>query len=156
MTKKNKVTEERYATMAQCVGCGMCCKQAACTAGVIEAWKAGIQADECPFLYWVEAEGRYECQLAEQYSEELAIGIACSSSLFNTDREQTIQRLQRKGLPLVRPKPKSERTTARPPVLSAGPHGSYAPRPTAGHPQGTTPGHVPNRGPRGRPQKEKT
>lgn len=135
MTKRNKSAEGRYATMTQCVGCGVCCKQAACTAGVIEAWQAGIQADECPFLHWVKAEERYECQLAEQYSEELAIGVACSSSLSNTEREQTIQRLQQKGLPLVRPKPKSERTTARPPVLPAGPHGSYTPRPTARYPQ---------------------
>jgi hypothetical protein len=58
-----------------CAGCGFCCVKAPCVVS-IEVYG---QTDRCPALYW---NGQmYRCGLAKLWTEELAIGEGCSSSL---------------------------------------------------------------------------
>ena len=90
--------------VAPCVGCGYCCKKAVCYIGVI----SGMEGPPCSGLVWKD--DRYWCQLALEATElksqlvedpdeweanierDLAIGAGCSSSLFNTDRNNMLRR----------------------------------------------------------------
>lgn len=83
--------------MADCVGCGYCCQKAQCVAGQnIYGLKDGV----CTGLVWDEQAQRYWCLLIQETTgraqeadkEGLAIGAGCSSSMFNTQREETIVR----------------------------------------------------------------
>lgn len=74
-----------------CIGCGYCCSVRLCDAGqrAYNAYKP-----PCPGLIWDEEKNRHWCKLALlpgdlglRYREELAIGTACSSTLFNDWRE---------------------------------------------------------------------
>jgi len=58
-----------------CVGCGYCCLKAPCAVS-IEVYG---QIDRCLALYWNGS--MYRCGLAKLWTEELAIGAGCSSSL---------------------------------------------------------------------------
>lgn len=79
-----------------CIGCGYCCSVRLCDAGQ-RAYNATIPP--CPGLIWDEEAHRHWCKLAKlpgdlgfRYREELAIGTACSSSLFNDWRENVKDR----------------------------------------------------------------
>lgn len=80
-----------------CVGCGHCCQTAQCGTG------AAVFGPHkrCPGLVWVGEEQRYRCSLVLESEtneklwwvrEDLSIGAGCSSTLFNTKREETIKR----------------------------------------------------------------
>jgi len=75
--------------MAKCVGCGYCCKKAAC----FTAEKMGLAIDhKCQALRW-DGE-RYRCGLYQDYprmKDNLTIGAGCSSSL-NSDRWPYLER----------------------------------------------------------------
>ena len=74
-----------------CIGCGYCCSVAICVPGQ-RAYN--ILKGTCPGLVWDEDANRHWCKLAKMqgqrgidYREELAIGTACSSTMFNDWRE---------------------------------------------------------------------
>ena len=77
--------------MADCIGCGHCCRTAPCA--MIQRIH-GHSLDKCPEL--VYHDGRWWCRaiekatgpLASEYRSAVAIGGGCSSSLFNSDREK--------------------------------------------------------------------
>ena len=78
-----------------CVGCGHCCQQAKCALGVL---KYGGSSGPCPGLTWIG--NRYWCyplmtaddDVRPRLSQALAIGAGCSSTLFNTKRDEAIKR----------------------------------------------------------------
>lgn len=82
--------EERELQMADCVGCGYCCKKAPCTA----AFQLDrVKGNECLELSF---DGKkYRCGLIENppyhdmlwWKSRLGIGAGCSSSL-NSDRKR--------------------------------------------------------------------
>jgi hypothetical protein len=86
------------------VGCGYCCKKAQCVAG---ASIYGLKDGVCTGLKWNEKEQRYYCLLILETTGQanraarqgLAIGAGCSSSMFNTYREETIARRKKLGCP---------------------------------------------------------
>jgi len=87
-------TESQIQT-AECVGCGYCCMKAPCAAS--SRLYPGVT--HCPQLVWSDDLSRYLCKLAllpgevgERYRKELAINAGCSSSLFNTWREDVHKR----------------------------------------------------------------
>lgn len=75
---------------SSCVGCGHCCNTAICIAG--QAHFGVSPHPPCPGL--VKVGVQYRCTIAERYSEEMAIGAGCSSTLFNTVRDEMIERLR--------------------------------------------------------------
>lgn len=78
-----------------CVGCGYCCKVAPCIPGFLVYGPA----KPCGALRWDEEAGRYFCGIVldepertkDKLKERMAIGAGCSSPLFNTERERTIE-----------------------------------------------------------------
>lgn len=82
-----------------CLGCGYCCSKATCPLG---AQVYGVKFP-CSGLVWNKAKGRHLCkllleskgQLRKFIAEGLAIGAGCSSSLFNTWREDLRNRTGR-------------------------------------------------------------
>ena len=70
----------------QCVGCGYCCLKAPCAISV-DVYKG--KREPCPALYWNGS--MYRCGLAKLWTDELAIGAGCSSSL-NTWRQDVRER----------------------------------------------------------------
>jgi len=79
-----------------CIGCGYCCSVAICIPGQ-RAYN--ILKGLCPGLVWDEEANRHWCKLALlkgqqgiDYREELAIDIACSSTMFNDWRENVQDR----------------------------------------------------------------
>jgi hypothetical protein len=90
---------EKAAEGPKCVGCGYCCRKAPC----FLAQLGGCSTAPCSFL---RASGvRWVCGLYLDAQEahrrtiawELAFGQGCTSSLFNTVREETIRRLKKQG-----------------------------------------------------------
>lgn len=77
-----------------CVGCGYCCKKAACVLGTFHHG-----APHAPCRSLVFRDGRYWCGLvleadevrAEFIKKEMYMGAGCSSTLFNTDREEMLR-----------------------------------------------------------------
>jgi len=86
-----------------CVGCGYCCQKVQCVAGqsIYGLDEKGV----CAGLKWDEQAEQYRCSLIlettgkanEAARTGLAIGAGCSSSLFNTQRDQQVVRLRRKN-----------------------------------------------------------
>lgn len=74
--------------MADCVGCGFCCKKAMCALGVEEY---GEVVEECPYLYWHEEDKRYYCRIYDYDRWKVIFGFGCSSSL-NTWRKDVKKR----------------------------------------------------------------
>ena len=73
--------------IAPCVGCGYCCMKVQCALGGVVL---GFQG-ECDGLFFKD--GRFWCVLAK-YSgarRELYIGDGCSSTLFNTQRDDCLK-----------------------------------------------------------------
>lgn len=93
--------------VAECVGCGYCCKKAPCVAST----RLYPGARYCPQLIWGDDLGRYLCHLSmipgsvgEKYRQELSIGAGCSSSL-NTWRQDVRQRNTLAANPVSNPIP---------------------------------------------------
>jgi hypothetical protein len=77
-----------YPGAKTCVGCGACCRKAACAVAV----RVHGPVDSCPSLIYRNK--RYHCALCElpgalgeRYREELSVGAGCCMSMFNSDRE---------------------------------------------------------------------
>lgn len=78
-----------------CVGCGYCCMQTKCSAGL----RLYPSAETCPALVWSVSDKRYWCKLmtpndkvGEGYRDELYAGAGCCSAL-NTWRQDVKERL---------------------------------------------------------------
>jgi len=72
-----------------CIGCGYCCKRAMCLMGIDTL---GQVEKECPFLQWSTTKNRYLCLLYDTFKSNPMFGGGCSSSLFNTWREDVKER----------------------------------------------------------------
>jgi hypothetical protein len=88
--------------MADCVGCGYCCKKVTCYFGRTQGTKDYMKEKNlCEFL--LEVDGRYRCRLYQEApaplkeAMELGMGMGegCSSSLCNEVREALVRRLSR-------------------------------------------------------------
>lgn len=71
-----------------CIGCGYCCKKAMCATGVA----IGGFHSECPYL--VHNGLIYRCRLVG-LGYNIGQGMGCSSTLFNTERDQMKARLEK-------------------------------------------------------------
>lgn len=71
--------------MSKCVGCGYCCMEATCTAGLAANSDRTYTTSRCPSLQWNGK--RYVCELmmdtkyGEMYREKLYAGAGCCSGL---------------------------------------------------------------------------
>jgi len=79
----------------ECVGCGYCCIKTKCPAAV----RLYPSSKQCPQLTWSDNDNRYYCglmllpgELGRIYRKELHAGTGCSSSLFNSWRENIKRR----------------------------------------------------------------
>jgi len=79
----------------KCVGCGYCCIKTKCSAAV----RLYPESEQCPQLTWSDDDNRYYCglmllpgELGRAYRKELYAGTGCSSSLFNSWREDIRKR----------------------------------------------------------------
>jgi len=74
--------------MAECVQCGYCCTVRPCPYG-----KWDYAKKQCTFLTENSLCSKYE-EILEQPGSEIspAFGTSCSSSLFNTRREEILRR----------------------------------------------------------------
>jgi len=88
--------------MADCVGCGFECRRGPCGFSAYRMNEEGKTWDKkigCPYLRQVGIQwrcGMYidaEPKLKKEMEEAMGIGEGCSASLFNTDRDQMISRL---------------------------------------------------------------
>jgi len=73
-----------------CVGCGMCCRSAQCV--VSTSIHGIVENGYCPELFWNGEQWRCKLMIgdslqAQTYRQELACGMGCVSTLFNSDRE---------------------------------------------------------------------
>jgi hypothetical protein len=79
-----------------CVGCGYCCQKTVCFVGQANG---AHHKPPCEFL--VHKDGRFWCLLVLQFEDsarmkhDLAIGCGCSSSMFNTQRDAQLKRMQK-------------------------------------------------------------
>jgi len=62
-----------------CVGCGYCCIEATCTLGLL--LHPAHMREQCPSLYWDEAQSMYRCKEVAEFSHSLYIGQGCCSPL---------------------------------------------------------------------------
>lgn len=81
----------------KCVGCGYCCIKSKCVA----AGRLYPSSKICPQLIWSSENNRHYCGLmligglvGSAYKKELYAGTGCSSSLFNSWREDVKNRTQ--------------------------------------------------------------
>ena len=80
-----------YPGAKPCIGCGYCCRAAACTWGF---WKGGASHTGCKFLEKA-ANGQFRCGLylaanggiKALMERDLAFGAGCSLTLFNEERD---------------------------------------------------------------------
>ena len=70
-----------------CIGCGYCCSMPCSMAH----FKGMVVDNKCTALYWNELDERHWCGLVEgdpSLGFHIAIGAGCSSTMFNTWREE--------------------------------------------------------------------
>jgi hypothetical protein len=88
---------------AQCVGCGFECRRGPCGFSNYKMQEDGLTWDKkvgCPYLRQVGIQWRCGMyidagpELKKAMEEVMGIGAGCSASLFNTEREAMIRRLQ--------------------------------------------------------------
>ena len=78
-------------SIAQCIGCGYCCRKAPC-AMAVRIYGRSLTGP-CPELvyhddrWWCRAIENARGPLRDHYEQDVAIGGGCSSSMFNQDRE---------------------------------------------------------------------
>lgn len=72
----------------QCIGCGYCCMKARCS---VSYYFLASDSKRCPAL--VFSMGRFWCSLASDpdVKKALYIGEGCSSTMFNTQREDFLR-----------------------------------------------------------------
>jgi len=75
--------------MADCVQCGYCCRQGICLVG---EWD--FDKEKCKFLTEENFCGKYD-EIKDSPMNP-AFGEGCSSSMFNTDRENIIKARENK------------------------------------------------------------
>ncbi len=81
MLKQDGIDPERF--FPSCVGCGYCCLQATCMAGL--SFYGSKNAYPCPGLKWNA--DRYACKLADFFPDELYIGSGCCSPMNDWRKE---------------------------------------------------------------------
>jgi hypothetical protein len=88
--------------MAECVGCGFECRRAPCGFGSERMYREGKTWDPkvgCPYLRQVGIQWRCGMyidagpELKQRMEEVMGIGAGCGASLFNTERDAMISRL---------------------------------------------------------------
>lgn len=99
--------------MADCVGCGFCCRTAICVFGQMNGTHS--KGDTCQFL--AKVGDQWRCRLYLEAPEPLrkdmeismGMGAGCSSSFFNTEREAVLKKLSQSSSSSPSPEPCSSK-----------------------------------------------